>query len=132
MEKTGKNYKLESLGDIQNTGREVLHDKLSLTGCEISINKLPAGVSVPFVHAHKQNEEIYIILEGQGLVYIDGEELPVTQGNVIRIDPDAARCFKAGADTSIRFICIQAKQNSLTQYTENDGYPVEVKPSWLE
>ncbi len=131
MSKSGNNYKLESIGDIKNTGREVLHDKLLLTGCEISVNELPAGVSVPFVHAHKQNEEVYIILAGEGQVYIDGEELPVKQGDIIRIDPAAARCFKADDNQAIRFICIQAKQNSLTQFTENDGYPVEVKPSWL-
>ena len=42
--------------------RTELHDVLGLTGAEISINNLPAGVGVPFVHSHKKNEEIYIIL----------------------------------------------------------------------
>ena len=27
--------------------------KLALTGAEISVNKLPAGACVPFVHSHK-------------------------------------------------------------------------------
>ena len=31
---------------------------LGLTGAEISINNLPAGAGVPFVHSHKKNEEI--------------------------------------------------------------------------
>ncbi len=44
--------------------RTELHDKLSLTGAEISVNNLPAGAGVPFVHSHKKNEEIYIILSG--------------------------------------------------------------------
>ena len=35
-----------------------LHEKLSLTGAEISLNELPAGANVPFVHSHKENEEI--------------------------------------------------------------------------
>ena len=33
-----------------NESRTELHDKLSLTGAEISVNKLEAGASVPFVH----------------------------------------------------------------------------------
>ena len=41
--------------------RTELHDVLGLTGAEISINNLPAGAGVPFVHSHKKNEEIYII-----------------------------------------------------------------------
>lgn len=36
---------------ITEDTRTELHDKLSLTGAEVSINHLPAGASVPFVHA---------------------------------------------------------------------------------
>ena len=51
---------------VAQDARTELHDKLSLTGAEISVNNLPAGAGVPFVHSHKKNEEIYIILSGQG------------------------------------------------------------------
>lgn len=131
MEKTGKNYKLSLLEDIQQAGRVTLHEKISLTGTEISINELPAGVSVPFVHAHKENEEVYIILDGKGQLFIDGDEFNIEKGNVLRIDPAAERCFKADTNSSIKFICIQAKANSLTQFTENDGVAGESKASWL-
>ena len=36
--------------NIGNEGRVELHKTLSLTGAEISINNLPAGANVPFVH----------------------------------------------------------------------------------
>ena len=58
--------------------RTELHDKLGLTGVEVSINTLPAGAGVPFVHAHKQNEEIYGILSGKGKAVI------FRRGEVIR------------------------------------------------
>lgn len=64
---------------IAGDGRIELHDILALTGAEISINQLPAGGKVPFVHAHKQNEEIYGILAGRGTVIIDGEEISLPQ-----------------------------------------------------
>ena len=56
---------------VAQDARTELHDKLSLTGAEISVNNLPAGAGVPFVHSHKKNEEIYIILSGQGKAVID-------------------------------------------------------------
>jgi len=124
MEKTGKHYKLSLLEDIHQVGRDTLHEKLALTGSEISINELPAGVSVPFVHTHKVNEEVYIILEGKGQLFLDGEEIKIEKDNVIRIDPDAERCFKADDDSILKFICIQTQANSLTQFTENDGVMV--------
>ena len=46
---------------VADDARTELHDKLVLTGAEVSINKLLAGTSVPFVHSHKQNEEVYAI-----------------------------------------------------------------------
>ncbi|SEH34558.1 hypothetical protein [Selenomonas sp. KH1T6] len=44
---------------VASDARTELHDKLNLTGAEISVNNLPAGAGVPFVHYHKKNEEIY-------------------------------------------------------------------------
>lgn len=98
-----------------------LHDKLSLTGAEISINNLPAGASVPFVHAHKNNEEIYGILSGKGKVVIDGETVELAAGDWVRISPAAKRQFFAAEDTAIGFICIQVKENSLESYTKDDA-----------
>ncbi len=132
MEKTGKNYAITPLTDVHTTGRDTLHDRLALTGSEISVNELPAGVSVPFVHAHKQNEEVYIILEGKGQLFLDGEELSIEKDDVIRIDPQAARCFKADDSSALKYICIQTQAGSLSQFTENDGFPVETKPSWQD
>ena len=68
-------YKLAHIDMKGNRGE--LHDLLNLTGAEVSCNTLPAGASVPFVHHHTQNEEVYLILEGKGMLYIDGEELPL-------------------------------------------------------
>ena len=131
MEKSGQNYKVISCGDVASLGRVVLHDALALTGAEVSVNELPAGVSVPFVHAHKNNEEIYVVLTGKGWLYIDGEEFVIKEGDAFRIDPKGERCIKADNTSSIRFICVQAKAKSLDGYTERDGIGVEVKPSWL-
>ena len=39
--------------NIGNEGRTELHERLALTGAEVSVNRLPAGVGVHFVHAHK-------------------------------------------------------------------------------
>lgn len=36
---------------LESAPRTELHDALGLTGCEVSVNALPAGAAVPFVHA---------------------------------------------------------------------------------
>ena len=107
--------------NVAQDARTELHDKLSLTGAEISINHLPAGNSVPFVHSHKNNEEIYAVLDGSGKAVIDGELVPLAAGDWIRISPAAKRQFSAAEDTGISFACIQVKEHSLKGYTKDDA-----------
>ncbi len=111
-------------------GRVMLGAALGATGCEISVNSTPAGGFAPFVHSHKQNEEVYIIVSGKGMFYVDGEEFPVQEGSMIRVAPEGKRAIKAGDETLVH-ICIQAKKGSLTQATMEDGVIIEEKASWM-
>lgn len=125
------NYSLKHV-DL-NAGRVELHDLLELTGCEVSCNTLPQGASVPFVHHHAGNEELYIVLDGAGMLFIDGEERPIGRGDCFRIAPAGARCIRAAGDSALRYLCIQARAGSLEGYTMSDGVIEESgdKPSWL-
>ena len=112
------NYSKTNIG---NEARVELHNKLALTGAEISINQLPAGAGVPFVHAHKNNEEIYGILSGEGKAVIDGEEIALTAGDWLKVAPAAKRQFSAAANSGITYVCIQVKENSLGGFTADDA-----------
>ena len=107
--------------NVEKDVRTELHDKLGLTGAEISVNNLPAGAGVPFVHYHKKNEEIYFIISGKGQAIIDGETVELTAGDWLRVAPKARRQFSAAADEGISFICIQVRENSLEEYTADDA-----------
>lgn len=137
MEK--KNFQVVNMGDFKDLlekefnggkGKYFIGQDIGLTGCEVSINCLPAGQSVPFVHAHKKNEELYIITGGSGTFFIDGEEFPVQEGSLIRISPNGQRALKAGKQ-NLYFICVQSQENSLEQATMQDGIIVEAKASWM-
>lgn len=107
--------------NVAPDARIELHDSLSLTGAEISINNLPAGAGVPFVHSHKNNEEIYAVLAGKGSAVIDGEVVELTAGDWLRVAPEAKRQFSAAKDSAISFICIQVQKDSLEGYTKDDA-----------
>ena len=113
-----KNYTKTNVG---TQARAELHDNLSLTGAEVSVNRLPAGAGVPFVHSHKRNEEIYGVLSGSGKAVIDGQTVPLTAGDWLKIAPAAKRQFFAGDDTGITYVCIQVKENSLEGFTAEDA-----------
>ena len=113
-----KNYTKTNVG---NEGRVELHETLALTGAETSINQLPKGANVPFVHSHKNNEEIYGILSGKGKVVIDGEEIELASGDWLKLSPAAKRQFFAANDSGITYVCIQVKENSLGGFTADDA-----------
>jgi len=111
-------------------GKFMLGAELGLTGCEVSLNRLPAGKGVPFVHAHQRNEELYIVVRGSGTFFVDGEEFPIAEGSVIRVDPAGERAWKAGEE-DLYFICIQTERDSLQQATRDDGLILATKASWM-
>jgi uncharacterized cupin superfamily protein len=134
-----KNYAVLDVGSFENLrerdfrgvkGKFFVGQELGLTGCEVSLNRLPAGKGTPFVHAHKKNEELYIIIGGNGTFYVDGNEFPVQEGSVIRVAPAGERAWKAG-DQDLYLICVQAEAGSLTQATLEDGIRLQSKASWM-
>lgn len=70
---------------------------------------------MPFVHSHKNNEEIYVILAGKGKAVIDGETAELTAGDWLRIAPAAKRQFFASEEACISFRF--RRLNIVTVYT---------------
>jgi len=124
-------YTQKELGPMaQWAGKTFTAQDLGLSGSEISFNRFPPNQAAPFVHSHKLNEEVYIVLQGSGWFYLDGQEHPITEGSILRVAAQVLRAWKAG-DAGLTFICIQAQEKSLTQATRGDGVRhMDVLPSW--
>ena len=105
-----ENFKLVSVAQAPRTE---LHDQLGLTGCEVSINSLPAGAAVPFVHAHKQNEELYGVLSGCGEIWIDDEIHGIKAGDWFRVSPTGKRAIRAAETEGIRLSACRPRQEAL-------------------
>jgi quercetin dioxygenase-like cupin family protein len=58
-----------------------------------------------------QQEEVNVVIDGAGRWRIDGEEIEVKRGTVLRFDPETTRCPIAGPD-GMTFIGIGARRGS--------------------
>jgi mannose-6-phosphate isomerase-like protein (cupin superfamily) len=67
-------------------------------------------------HVHRRSEEIYLLLDGNGTMELDGEEREVTPGDAILIPPGAWHAI-AGGPEGVRFLCCCAPP-----YSDDDTY----------
>jgi len=113
-------------------GKVFLNELMQLTGSEVSLNYFRPGQFFPFNHKHKNNEELFIILSGTGEFEIDGNKIPIEEGSVIKVDPDAVRNIcNTSKDTNLQFIVIQTVIESMnsTKPTQ-DGIGVSERIQW--
>jgi len=113
-------------------GKLFLRNILDCAGLEMSLNILPPGKGMPFLHRHQQNVEIYVVVGGRGQFHVDGECIDVEEGSVVRISPPAARAWRNNSDAPLYFLCIQCRADSVIQGATLDGLRVEGKPTWTK
>jgi len=113
-------------------GKLFLKKELGLTGMEVSLNKMLSGEGVPFYHAHKANEELYIFLKGKGQFQIDGEVIDVSEGTVIRVAPNGIRAWRNNSSEELYFIVIQARSDNFSGSNISDGKGAGAPVNWPE
>jgi uncharacterized cupin superfamily protein len=113
-------------------GKLFLQDMLGCAGLEMSLNVVPPGKGVPFLHKHQQNEEVYVVVGGRGQFLVDTECIDVEDGSVLRIGPPAARAWRNHTDAPLYFLCLQYRADSVIEGTTLDGLRVEGKPAWAD
>jgi mannose-6-phosphate isomerase-like protein (cupin superfamily) len=64
----------------------------------VGVEKLPAGLRMPFGHKHSEQEEIYVIAEGSGRIKLDDDVKDVRQWDIVRVGPGVMRNVEAGSD----------------------------------
>lgn len=111
-------------------GKLFLRSLLGSAGLEISLNVVQPGKGIPFLHQHRENDEVYVVVGGGGQFLVDGECIDVQEGSVLRLTPVAARAWRNNTDAPFYFLCLQYRADSVIQGGTADGQKVEGKPAW--
>lgn len=85
--------------------RELLaHRNSCIRNQTLAEARLPGGAATT-PHHHVLTEEIYYILEGQGLMQVGEELRPVTVGDAIAIPPGALHQLANTGNQVLKFLC---------------------------
>ncbi len=111
--------------------------KLELSGVALGIISIPPGEGYSFTHSHREQEEVYVVTGGDGLILVDNEEVMIARGDIIRVSPEARRALKAG-DKGLFIICAGGAtrgypRNPNARYMIDDGIPYyDDIPPWYQ
>lgn len=95
---TKANYRdVQPVADAMHFLRDPLDcEKLGVTVLECE----PDWAGKEHDHADENHEEVYVLLEGEATVTIEGDPVDLTPGDALRIAPDATRQIRNGATES--------------------------------
>lgn len=68
---------------------------LGLSQVAVAFVALAPGEGASFTHSHQRQEEVYVALEGEGILLVDGVELPIARGDLVKVEPHARRALRA-------------------------------------
>ena len=111
--------------------------KLDLQAVALGLINIPPGEGYSFYHSHREQEEVYIVIEGDGAMAIGEELVVVEKGDVIRVSPESKRAIRAG-ENGIFVICAGGvpqgfPRNPNARYMIDDGIPYyDEIPPWYE
>lgn len=88
-----------SLREILHPAKQDIDLRYSLAHAVVA----PGAASLP----HRlRSSEVYYIIEGKGIMHINGESSEVRSGQAIYIPPDAKQWIKNTGESGLKFLCI--------------------------
>jgi quercetin dioxygenase-like cupin family protein len=64
----------------------------------VSLFRYAPDLRSPFAHAHREQEEAYVVVAGSGRILLDGEVRELRKWDVVRVAPEVVRAFEAGPE----------------------------------
>jgi mannose-6-phosphate isomerase-like protein (cupin superfamily) len=86
--------------------RELLHPAKGPFACGYSLAEARVKPGQATSPHRLKGSEVYFILEGQGLMCVDGESASVAAGQAVYIPPRAVQSIENTGEGDLRFLCL--------------------------
>ena len=112
-------------------GRRVLDKEMPLEFIGVTVNSREPGEGAHYWHSHAIIEELYLFLEGEGVMALDDEIVPVRAGSAVRVAQGVRRSWHANPESpgAMRWVCVRAGGAPLAELHDATLYP-EIPLPW--
>jgi len=89
---------IDKLSSINHGAVKLAGDELGVQSFGLQVLDLPAGFAdyPEHDHAHDRQEEVYVVLAGAAELVVDGEQIHVDAGSLVRVEAAAKRKLVPG------------------------------------
>ena len=92
-------------------------------GAYMLVEELARHGKVTPLHMHPAEEETFYVLEGEALMYLDGEERSVTAGCFVSIPPGVPHAYLVTSEVARTLILITPGSGAMEQFFRAAGEP---------
>ena len=71
---------------------------LGLEESGLTYQRVPPGYRFPYGHTHKTQEEVYVVVRGDGRMKVDDEIVDLKEWDAVRVPPGTWRGYEAGPE----------------------------------
>jgi quercetin dioxygenase-like cupin family protein len=107
-------FKIAHTDDCETTGNwRLVRRTLDVRSFGINIVEIPPGERIPeHDETGRDQEEVFVVLDGSPTLLIDGQAHPLRAGTFARIDPNHSRAVSNGTEGPVSVLIVSAPRSS--------------------
>ena len=107
-------YTVRHMDEFEKNGRwSLVRRGLDVSAFGLNVVELEQGYSIPeHNEVERDQEEVFIIMEGDAVVVIDGEDYPAPEGTFARVSPPLMRTVRNDGEAPVRLLIVSAPTTS--------------------
>ena len=125
-----KDYVLELGPGVKIPGKVFGGAAVKAGGADFSLQVFAPGTEGGFYHTHKNHEELYFFLSGEGEYQVDGTYIHVREGSVVRVAPAGRRAVRNTGTTPLTMLCIQYQAAEPGSVNPSEGTILNEPVKW--
>jgi len=100
--------------ELERTGKWLLVRRtLGLSAFGMNLVEIPPGESIPeHDETGRDQEEVFVVLSGDAVMVIDGNEHPALEGTFVRLDPHPRRTVRNDGRETVTVLIVSAPRGS--------------------
>ena len=107
-------FTIGQLGEFETNGRwSLVRRGLGVESFGLNVVELEPGYAIPeHDELGRDQEEVFIVLDGNAVMVIEGEDHPAPAGTFVRVAPPVTRTVRNDGDVPVHLLIVSAPTTS--------------------